>query len=240
MAYRTLLWKIPLAVTGIVVGAVMLLLVAVTCVVSIPPLRNAAAEKGIAIASEQTGLDIDLGRFNIHLSPLRAYRAWRGKTDLPLALNIDSLYIGHRGQDTLVYVHCLRLNAKLLTAQRSDSDSGIMSCPIVVERLQLEQTTFHSDSMIAAVGIDVVVGHLALTSPELNIARGQFPLHGLQLSDAFIGIDLRETPPDTTALDTTPLLMAFDVPDGVLRNIHFALTPIGLDISTRSLQTPAA
>ena len=112
-----------------------------------------------------------------------------------------------------------------------------MATPIVVEHLQLDETTFHSDTMIAAVGIDALVGHLELNSPNLNIAKGQYPLHDLQLYDAFVGIDLRDTPPDTAAQDTTPLMMAFDVPNGDLRNVHFSLTPLGLDVNTRSLQT---
>lgn len=251
MSNRRLLWKIPLALAGIAVGAVLLLMVAITCVVSIPPLWKATTEKGIAFAREKTGMDIDVGQIalsvaspsdslesqlsplTIHLSPSGLYRAWRGKADLPLALNIDSVFVGHRGEDTLVYVHALRLNATLLSAE-----GGLTSSPIAVERLQLDKTTFHSDSIIASVGIDAVVSHLELTSPAVNIAEGKYPLHGLRLADTYVGIDLRDNP-DTTAQDTTPLLLAFDVLDGMLRNIHFALTPVGLDLATRSIQTNA-
>ena len=228
----------------------MLLLVAAACIIYVPSMRAVVTDKGITVAREQTGMDIDLGHIYLspfHHSPLVLYRAYKGEADLSLEVNIDSLYVGHRGKDTLAYVHLLRLKAKALTSQRpvseavstASADSGPLSIPIVVERLQLDRTTFHSDSMIAAVGIDAIVGHLALNSPELNIAKGHYPLHGLHLHDASVGIDLRSTPPDTTAQDTTPMLMAFDVPDGELRNIHFTLTPIGLDIATRSIQTNA-
>ena len=121
----------------------------------------------------------------------------------------------------------------MLTSEGTDTLTAI---PIVVEHLQLDETTFHSDSMIASVGVDVIVGQLAVRSPRLSLARGEYPLHGLKLTDAFVGIDLRETPPDTTAKDTSAMLMAFDVPDGELRNVHFLLTPLGLDIRTRLLQ----
>ena len=237
MRYKKLLWGIPLAVIGIALGAVLLLLVAATCVVYVPSLRKAVTEKGIALAREKTGMDIDLGEAYLspfHHSPMVLYRAWRGQADLPLEVNIDSLYLGHRGQDTLLYAHALRLKATMLTSQGTDD---LMSVPVVVEHLLLDETTFHSDSMIAAVGVDAVVGHLAVASPGLNIGKGEYPLHGLRLSDAFIGIDLRETPPDTTAQDTTKTLMAFDVPDGELRNVRFLLTPTGLDITTGLLQT---
>ena len=221
---------------GIIIGAALLLLVAVACVVYVPTLRAVATEKAIALANEKSDMDIDVGRIYLspfHHSPMVLYRAWRGQEDLPLEVNIDSLFVGHRGQDTLVYTHALRLKATLLTSEGTDTLTAI---PIVVEHLQLDETTFHSDSMIASVGVDVIVGQLAVRSPRLSLARGEYPLHGLKLTDAFVGIDLRETPPDTTAKDTSAMLMAFDVPDGELRNVHFLLTPLGLDIRTRLLQ----
>lgn len=248
MRNKRLLWKVPIAVVGIVIGLVMLLLEIVASVIYVPTLRKAAFEKVISIASERTGFDIDVKDIYLspfHHSPLVFYRAWRGWEDLPVEVNIDSLFIGHRGQDTLIYTHCLRLQATLMTSQGSSDFSSI---PIVVDRLLLDETTVHSDSMIASIGIDALIGQLALTSPGVNIAKGEYPLHGLRFSDSFIGIDLRETPPDTTAqetpVDTTetaepeaPLPMAFDVPDGEFNNVRFRLTPLGLDVAVNSLKT---
>ena len=247
MNKKALLWKVPLGVVGGLLGFILLLLIAVGCVLYVPALRKAALKKALPIVQEKTGLDVDLG--DIYLSPFHhppgvLYRAYKGKADLPLEVNIDSLFVGHRGQDTLLYARALRLKATVLAPITNDpygvsrsAELPITNRSIVVDHLQLDNATFHSDTMIAAVGIDALVGHLELTSPNLNIAKGNYPLHDLQLYDAFVGIDLRDTPPDTTAQDTTPLMMAFDVPNGDLRNIHFALTPLGLDVSTRSLQT---
>lgn len=238
MSKWNLFWKIPLALTGAVAGVVMLLLVAVACGVYVPSLRHAILNKGIAIANEKTDYDIDLGGIYLsplHHSPMALYRAYKGEADLPVEVRIDSLFVGHRGQDTLIYTRSLRLKATALTSGKTAPFSDFASLPIEVEQLQLEQTTFHSDSLIAAVGIDVLVGLLDVSSPEVLIAQGKYPLHGLRLNDADITIDLRPTEPDTTAKDTTPLKMAFDVPDGEMRNIHFRLTPTGLDIRTSSL-----
>lgn len=224
---------------------VLLLLAAVASGVMIPGLRHKALEKGIAVAREQTGMDIDLGNLYLspfHHSPMVLYRAYKGQGDLPLEIAIDSLFIGHRGQDTLIYTHALRLKAKVLTSLSPNGladPSVLTSLPIVVEELMLDQTTFHSDSLIAAVGIDAIIKQLALSSPELVIAEGQYPLHGLRINDADIRIDLRDTPPDTTAQNTEPLKMAFDLPDGELSNIHYAMTPLGLDIRTDHLSTNA-
>ena len=222
----------------------MLLLIAVACVVYVPSLRHRALEKGIAIACEKTGLDIEVDSLYLspfHHSPMVLYHAYKGEEDLPIEVAIDSLFVGHRGQDTLLCVQCLRLNAtiKVKGERLKVKGDSILSIPIEVEKLRLEEATFHSDSLIAAVGIDGLVGHLEVSSPNLNIAQGRYPLHGLRLSDTYVGIDLRDTPPDTTVQDTTPLRMAFDIPDGELRNIHFVLTPIGLDLHTRSMSTNA-
>ncbi len=221
----------------------MLLLIAVACVVYVPSLRHRALEKGIAIACEKTGLDIEVDSLYLspfHHSPMVLYRAYQGKADLPLEAAIDSLFVGHRGQDTLVYSRAVRVELKIKNSKLRIKNWGeITSIPIEVEKLRLEEATFHSDSLIAAVGVDALVGHLEVISPNLNIAQGRYPLHGLRLEDTYVGIDLRDTAPDTTVQDTTPLRMAFDIPDGELRNIHFVLTPIGLDLHTRSMSTNA-
>ena len=240
MSKNGLWWKIPLALLGVVSGIVLLLLIAVATALYTPSIRTKILHKGIAVAQEKTGMDIDLGQIRLspfHHSPMVLYRAYKGQEDLPIEVQIDSLFVGHRGQDTLAYVHALRLKAIAKTSEVSIQD--FTSLPIIVEHLQLDQTTFHSDSLIAAVGIDAIVGHLELSSPEILIAEGKYPLHGLHLYDADVAIDLRGTPPDTTALDTTPLLLAFDIPDGELRNIHYAMTPLNLDIRTEYLSTEA-
>ena len=247
MSKASLFWKVPLALVGVVVGLVLLLLIAAAVVVCTPSARNAVMEKGVEFANENTDYDIDLGSLYLspfHHSPMVLYRAYKGTADLPLHIEVDSLFVGHRGQDTLIYVHDLRLRANALTgnfqptvkeAIAAGQASSLMALPIEVDTLSLSNTVFHSDSMIAAVGVDAIVGTLRASSPGINIAQGQYPLHGLRLSDAYVGIDLRETPPDTTANDTTPMLMAFDVPDGELHNIKFVLTPMDLSVQTRTL-----
>ena len=83
------------------------------------------------------------------------------------------------------------------------------------------------------------MGQLAVASPQISIPEGRYPLHGLRIHDANVGIDLRGAAPDTLPKETTPLLLAFELPDGELRNIHFRLTPLNMDIRTKSLSTEA-
>lgn len=238
---KGLLWKIPAGILGAALGLVLLLLIAAAGVVLIPDARTAVLRKGVEIANEQTDLDIDLGRLYLspfHHSPMVLYRAYKGEADLPLHIEVDSLFVGHRGQDTLLYVHALRLRAvaKTATSDGSSPLSDPMALPIVVDELQLDRTTFHSGSLIEAVGVDVIVDHLGLSSPGVVIARGEYPLHGLDLSDTYVGISLRDTPEEAEQ-DTTPLLMAYDVKGGLMRNVHFELLPLGLNIHTDYLAT---
>ena len=224
----------------------MLLVGTVACVLYVPSVRSMAIDKGLVIAREQTGMDIEVGRLYLspfHHSPMAFYHAYKGEADLPVEVRIDSLFVGHRGQDTLACIRTLRLKAVARTAGSRDliANGQLPALPIEVEQLLLDETTFHSDSLIPTVGVDVILSHLAATSPGLNIGRGTYPLHGLQIYDTYVGIDLRAVP-DAAAQTTPPPPpppLAFDVPDGDLRNIHFALTPVNLNIFTRSLQTNA-
>ena len=138
----------PLVLTGVVIGVVLLLLIAVVSVLYVPSLRRVAIEKGVVVAAEKTGMDIDLDSLYLspfHHSPMVLYRAWKGQGDLPLEVRIDSLFVGHRGQDTLVYVRHLRLKAIVHTLSSAPHQpKDLLSLPIEVEHLLLDKTTFHS------------------------------------------------------------------------------------------------
>lgn len=226
-------------------GIVFWVLTTVVCVLYVPTVRQAVLDIGIAVAREQTGLDIDLGHIYLspfHHSPLTFYRAYKGDADLPIDVQIDSLFIGHRGQDTLLYTRSLRLKA---TAQTANIQSPIsnLQFPIILEQLLLDSAVIHSDSLIEAVGIDGMLGLLTLNSPQIIIADGQYPIRDLCLYDADVAIDLRPTQdsPEVDSLpkDTTPLMMAFDVPNADIRNVRFRLNPMGIDVNTRSIVTNA-
>ena len=239
MSKKNLIWKIPCIVVGVILGIALLLLITVTVILVTPSARTAVLQKCVAKINTMTDLDVDLGRLYLspfHHSPMILYRAYKGEEDLPLHIEIDSFYVGHRSQDTLIYVHALRLQGNVKKPKEGVSSSDLTARTIVVDRLLLEQTTLHSDTLIEAVGIDAIVRHLNVKSPGLNIAKGDYPLHGLKLADAYVGIELRDTPPDEEE-DTTSTPMAFDIPDGELRNVRFVLNPMGLDLRAGSLTT---
>ena len=134
MSKKSLIWKIPCIVVGAVLGFVLLLLIAVTVVLVTPKLRTAVLQKGIEQVNKRTDLDVDLGRLYLspfYQSPKFLYRAYKGEEDLPVHVEIDSLFIGHRGQDTLLYVHTLNLQGCLQGEPGSDlrpAPSSWISC----------------------------------------------------------------------------------------------------------------
>ena len=240
MSKKSLIWRTTRIVLGAILGIVLLLLITVTVILVTPKARTAVLQKCVAEINERTDLDVDLGRLYLspfHHSPMILYRAYKGKEDLPLHIEIDSLYIGHRGQDTLLYVHGLSLQGCMKKPRNGDPKDDFLARTIVVNQLLLDQTTVHSDTLIEAVGIDAILGHLYVKSPGLNIEKGEYPLHGLELADAYIGIGLYDTSTDTEDTTSTSTPMAFEVPDGELSNVRFVLNPMGLDIRAGSLST---
>ena len=100
MGNKKLIWKIPVTILGAVLGLVLLLVIAVTVIVSMSKVRTAILQRCVTEINERTSLDVDLGRLYLspfHHSPKILYYAYKGKGDLPLDVDIDSLYIGHRG-----------------------------------------------------------------------------------------------------------------------------------------------
>ena len=239
MRKKSLIWKIPRIGLGVILGIVLLLLIAATVALVTPGARMAVLRRAVKEVNERTDWDVDLGRIYLspfHHSPRMLYRAYKRGDELPLRIEIDSLFVGHRGKDTLVFAHTLRLQGLVKKVEEGESVEDLAARTIVVDQLLLEQTTFHSDTLIPTIGIDAVVKHLSVTSPGLNIAKGSFPLHGLKLADAFVGIDLRDAPPDEE-MDTAATPMAFDIPNGEMRNVRLALNPMGMDIRLGSLDT---
>ena len=239
MRKKSLIRRILRIFFGVILGIVLLLLITATVILVTPRARTAVLNQGVKVVNERTDWDVDLGQIYLspfHHSPMKLYRAYKRGEELPLRIEIDSLFVGHRGKDTLAFAHTLRLQGRVKKVEEGESVEDLTARTIVIDQLLLQQTTFHSDTLIPTIGIDAVVKHLSVTSPGLNIAKGCFPLHGLKLTDAFVGLDLRDAPPDEIT-DMTPPPLAFDIPDGEMRNVRLALNPMGMDIRLGSLDT---
>ena len=229
-------WKLPVVLFGLTTRLVLILLIAVGVVLCVRPVRQKVVTRAVTEANNRTTWDIDLGRLYLspfHHSPRQLIRAYKNQSDLPLCIEIDSLFVGHRGVDTLLYTRALRLQATWQTTQgRMDS---LLNIPIKVDELSLERTTFHSDSLIPAVGVDVLVERLQAVSPGIMIAKGHYPLQELLLDDTFVGISLRKKAPKDSTKKANPIQMAYDVHNARMRRVQFVLQPLNMDIRVGSL-----
>ena len=125
MSKKKLIWKIPAAVAGALLGIVLILLIALTVIISTSKARVAVLQRCVTEINKRTSLDVDLGRLYFspfHHSVKSLYYAYRGRGDLPLDMDIDNLFIGHRGQDTLLFVDALRLRGYM----QGDPDADLM------------------------------------------------------------------------------------------------------------------
>ena len=84
MSRKSLIWKIPTIVVGVVLGSVLLLLGAVTVVLVTPKARTAVLQRCVTEVNARTDWDVDLGRIYLspfHQSPKMLYRAFKGEGD---------------------------------------------------------------------------------------------------------------------------------------------------------------
>ena len=80
MSKKSLIWKIPTALIGGVLGVVLLLLLAVGCVLYVPSLRAKVLNKGLVVANEKMDYDIDLGHITLRwyfTAPIKAKETCR-------------------------------------------------------------------------------------------------------------------------------------------------------------------
>ncbi|MGN0227915.1 MAG: hypothetical protein ACI4AI_07645 [Paludibacteraceae bacterium] len=100
MSLAKLIGRVSLGLIGVLSGVALLLVVTAGCILYVRPVRTAVLNTGVTIANEQTDIDVDLGGIYLspfHHSPVVLYRAYKGQSDLPLRVEIDSLFVGHRG-----------------------------------------------------------------------------------------------------------------------------------------------
>ena len=151
-------------------GIVLLLLITVTVILVTPKARTAVLNKCVEVVNERTDWDVDLGRLYLspfHHSPMILYRAYKGTEDLPLHIEIDSLYVGHRGQDTLIYVHAL-----ILEAEKSVLQAESMNCHLGLaiggHDISPTQALY-----IKRLGVDVIIGFDAGVGIDCCIEQAQ-------------------------------------------------------------------
>ena len=140
----------------------------------LPPVQRAAIDKASKWLSDETGMDIRVGRFSL---------------GFPLDLNMGDV-VALEGNDTVAYVGNLDLSVELLP---------LFSSRVVVDKVGIYNAVMHTGQLIPSIRIDGRVGQLTLNSDSIDLKNEFGVINHLKLADT----DLTLTLPDSVPEDTT-------------------------------------
>ena len=150
--------------------SLLILIILIPILVYLPPIQRFAVDKASKWLSEETGMDVTVGKFSL---------------GFPLDLNMGDVLAVQDG-DTMVYAENLDVSLQLMPLLKSK---------VVVDNVQLDNAVLHTNDLIEALRLDGRVGvedHTRLEGEEVHIeglartgaeigregAAGEFPLGG--------------------------------------------------------------
>lgn len=170
---------------GIVMLTPVMLFLILTLLLYLPPVQNRAVQRATAIASEQTGMDISVGRVRL-VFPLDL-----GIEDVRIIRQNDSL---PQVRDTVADVRRIVVDVRL---------RPLFCGRVVVDELELDDTHLNTSGLIASARIKGSVERLAVKSRGIDLRRQTVDVDEAVLSNADIDVALSDTvPEDTTKSET--------------------------------------
>lgn len=160
---------------GIVFSIPVILLLSVSVILYIPPIRNIVVGKAADYVSKSVGMNIEFERIGL---------------SFPLNLSARNVSVTGPGNDTLLYLNKLTLQVRLKPLLR-----GIVS----VDGIRLETIDFNTGDLIDGVIVKGHVGNVFIKADSINPAGERALLNKVALSDADIDLFIC----DTTAADTS-------------------------------------
>jgi len=160
---------------GLIVLVPVVLLILMAALLYVPPVQRWAVAQVAAMASEQTGFDISVGRVSLKF---------------PLDLALDDVLVVRPEADTIAQVGRAVADVQLWP---------LLHGQMVVDELSVERTRFNTFDLISDVQVAGQAGLLSLRSDGIDLRQGIATLNDAQLSDADVSILLS----DTAAVDTT-------------------------------------
>ena len=165
-------------VIGIVVAVVALC--ALPLLIYLPPVQNWLVRQASAIASEQTGLDIQIEQVRL---------------GFPLDLCADGILVRQEG-DTVASIGRAVVNVCVLPLLAGD---------VKVDALELHTAHINTLDLISDVQVKGTLGKMQVNPSDIHLALGRISLGAAALHDADITVLLS----DTAAVDTTETPPAF-------------------------------
>lgn len=169
---------------GIALLSPFLLFIILAAILYITPVQDYVAKRVAAYASEQTGMDISVGRVRLRF---------------PLDLSIDDFRM-LRANDSIP-------NLTDTIADMKSLDVDIEFLPLLkkqvnIDRLTLNDTKINTDGLIPDTRVKGTIGELSLQSKGIDLKNESLKVNMAKLKDADLDIALADTvPPDTTTTE---------------------------------------
>ncbi|MCR4581999.1 MAG: translocation/assembly module TamB domain-containing protein [Prevotella sp.] len=188
---------------GLLVACPVLLFLILTALLYVPPIQNWAVQKTMAMVSEQTGMDISLGRVSL-------------KWTFDLALD-DFRIIQHNQKntserDTIADIRQLVADVQVWPL--------ISRQVIVVDELAFHDARFNTNGFIDDLRIKGNAKELWLSSKGIDLNKETVEVNGARLRGGDLDIALS----DTAAIDTTPSTIKWIIKADSLSIAHTKLS----------------
>ncbi|MBQ8674171.1 MAG: translocation/assembly module TamB domain-containing protein [Bacteroides sp.] len=205
---KWLKWVVGLMLAPVALFALLMVLLYV------PPVQNYIRQQTTTIASEATGMQIDVER--IHLR-------------FPLNLLVTGVKVVQPATppDTLLTLQSLNVHVQAWPLLRGR---------IEVDNIALEEVTVNSAHLLPGMKLQGVLGDFTLQSHGVDLSRESVVLNDVHLSDTHVHLllnDTTDTPPDTTA--SAPLNWRVE-----LQRLHLQNLSVEMEMPTDSTMLRAA
>lgn len=160
--------------TGIIISIPFALLIIISILIYIPPIQNFAVRKAATIASEATGMDINVGKITL---------------SFPLNLNIHRVSAIEDG-DTLLSAGEISLKIQM---------RPLLKKQVEIDAFKLKDISLNTKNMIDGLTLKGLMGELYLESHGIALSPETAIINELRIKDTDLDVCIA----DTTAADTT-------------------------------------
>ena len=206
MAGRKILKPIIIVIASLILLP-LVLLAGILIALTIPSVQQKAATTAAAILSDKIGIEASVGHFSVRP---------------PFDVLLEDVFAGDGQGDTLAFVGLLDVRLRIDALPDS----------VAARHLEIENLTAHTGDMIPAVKIDGRLGRLSAGVGSFAFDKLTFPISDAVLEDADIMLGLADSKNAgvQSASDSSSTVPSFDIQDIVLKNVKFALEPVGLKL----------
>ena len=169
---KKVLWWI----LGILLSPILLFII-LAILIYLPPMQNWLVDKVAAVASEETGMQISVGRVDL---------------SFPLDLAIDDVCVVQR-PDTIADISHAVVDVRLMP---------LMQGKVVVNQLELNDTRLNTANLIADARVKGSLGRLYVASKGIDLKKETVELNGTRLERAHLDVQLNDSVPEDTTTST--------------------------------------